>query len=201
MNLIKYIVLIILLFINFTGCTNQNELSLGKIDDKEIVKLHEKDYKEILVDKILISDTNEQMKQWLFFKTNSCIKEELSSYAYTYNNERFSTSDWFEITDENLVIEYNLRNIIKDKKDLENEELKLGGTQGNKMFRIKLPYKIIKQKDKDYRFILNNSENVELIKSISLKTNKPFEETLYNKSLEVFKIRINYLAKCMQKNN
>ena len=65
MGLIKYIIFVIIAFFIFTGCTNPNTLSVGKVEDKKTVNYKEEKYREVLFEKIkqVLLNTNYRMEK------------------------------------------------------------------------------------------------------------------------------------------
>lgn len=196
MNKLNLYGLCILFSFFSSGCTNQNNLSLGTIQDEKNVQYKENEYNEILAEKDILANSDEDMKNKLKFITQNCVKR-FWLYESIYPNERISSNAWFDITENNISIEHNVRNFIKEKSDLKNENLNLGGRHGNRIFKISLPYKFYKINDTTYKLTIYNNENIKVVESMSNITNKPYEPTIFNIDIDKFKDKINGIAKCI----
>ena len=196
MNKLNLYGLCILFSFFLSGCTNQNDLSLGTIQDEKNVQYKENEYSEILAEKDISANSEEDMKNKLKFITQNCVKR-FWIYESIYPSERISSNAWFNITENNISIEHNVRNFIKEKSDLNNESLNLGGRHGNRIFKISLPYKLYKINDTTYKLTIYNNENIKVVESMSNITNKPYEPTIFNIDINKFKDKINGIAKCI----
>lgn len=189
--------LFVMVGIFVSGCTNPNVLSIGTIQDEKNVQYRESEYAEILIEKDIAASSDEDMKKKLLFMTQECVKGYTMKSEYVYYNEKYSTNSWFEISDDKINIENNVRNIIKNKDDLKSEVLNLGGKQGNRMFKISLPYKLTKINSSTYKLTIYNNENIKVVESINNSTGKPYETTVYNFNINDFKVKINRMARCI----
>lgn len=189
--------LFVMVGIFVSGCTNPNVLSIGTIQDEKNVQYRESEYAEILIEKDIAASSDEDMKKKLLFMTQECVKGYTMKSEYVYYNEKYSTNSWFEISDDKITIENNVRNIIKNKDDLKSEVLNLGGKQGNRMFKISLPYKLTKINNSTYKLTIYNNENIKVVESINNSTGKPYESTVYNFNINDFKVKINRMARCI----
>lgn len=186
MNNIKlYLLGLIALLV--TGCTNQNSLSLGTIQEEKNIQYRENEYVEILVQKDIVGKNENDVKNKLKLLLQDSIKRVSYFRNDTLSEEKIFNSTWFEITDDNIIIESNIRNIIKNKSDINSESINLGGSYGNRMFKATLPYKIIKVNDTTFKFSVYNIENIKFVESINNATNKPYIENFDYKN---FKTRV-----------
>lgn len=190
-----YYIALFALFI--TGCANPNNFSISTLQDEKNIQYRESEYTEILIQKEINIDNFSNVKNKLRYITQECVKGNTLITDYVYINEKYSTNSWFEISDNSITIENNVRNIIKKKDDLSSEALNLGGTQGNRMFKISLPYKVSKLNDTTYKLIIYNNENINVIESINNSTGNPYESTVYNSDINDFKKQIVRMAKCI----
>lgn len=189
--------LLIGLIVLFSGCTNPNKLSVGTIQEPKNIEYKESDYKNIIVQKDILVNSDEDIKNKLKFITQNCVKRYVSINDYVYLDERYSVNYWFEITDNKITLESNIRNILKKKNDLQNEALFLGGAQGNRIFRIDLPYKLEKINDTTYKITIYNNENINVTESFNNETNKIYEPTVWNITIDRFKGTVNNIANCI----
>lgn len=181
----------------FSGCTNPNKLSVGTIQEPKNVQYKESDYKNVIVQKDILANNDKDVKNRLKFATQYCVKRYGSMNDYVYLDERYSINYWFEIADNKITLESNIRNILKKKNDLQNESLLLGGTQGNTIYRIDLPYKLEKINDTTYKVTIYNNENINVTESFNNETNKIYEPTVWNIPIDRFKDKVNYIANCI----
>lgn len=188
--------LLISLIALFTGCTNPNKLSMGIVQEPKNVQYKESDFKDIIVKNDILAN-DDDIKNKLKFITQNCVKKYASINNFVYFDERYSVNYWFEISDNNITIESNIRNILKKKNDLQNEALLLGGTQGNRIFKIDLPYKLEKVNDSTYKITIYNNENINVTESFNKETNKAYEPTVWNISIDRFKVTVNNIANCI----
>lgn len=179
----------------FTGCINPNKLSMGIVQEPKNVQYKESDFKNIIARKDILA--NDDIKNKLKFITQNCVKKYASINNFVYLDERYSVNYWFEISDNNITIESNIRNILKKKNDLQNEALLLGGTQGNRIFKIDLPYKLEKVNDSTYKITIYNNENIIVTESFNKETNKAYEPTVWNIPIDRFKVTVNNIANCI----
>ena len=196
MNKIK-LFLYIVVGIFVSGCTNPNVLSIGTIQDERNVQYRENEYLEILIEKNIAANSDEDMKKKLLFMTQECVKIYSITANYTYNNEKVSSSSWFDISNDSISIESNVRNILKDKKDINSEAINLGGGYGNRLYKIELPYKLTKINDTTYKITIFNNENIKTVESINNSTNKVYEPTVYSYDINKFKDKIIRIARCI----
>lgn len=176
MNNIKlYLLGFFALFI--TGCTNQNSLSTGTIQEEKTIQFKENEYIEILTQKDIEGNNENEATNRLKLLLQDSIKRVTFFRNDTFAEEKLISNYWFEISNNNIIIESNIRNIMKNKRDISNESIDLGGSYGNRMFKVVLPYKITKVNDKTFRITVYNSENIKFVESINNITNKPYIES------------------------
>lgn len=176
MNNIKlYLLGFFALFI--TGCTNQNSLSTGTIQEEKTIQFKENEYIEILTQKDIVGNNENEATNKLKLLLQDSIKRVTFFRNDTFAEEKLISNYWFEISNNNIIIESNIRNIMKNKRDISNESINLGGSYGNRMFKVVLSYKITKVNDKTFRITVYNSENIKFVESINNMTNKPYIES------------------------
>lgn len=198
MNNIKLYLLVVVAII-LSGCAGTNNPSLSTIQDEKSNQIRESDYKDILIQKdIALNAPKDDIKNKIRLIMQSCIKSNFIITERINYNERFSSNAWFDITDENIIIESNLRDILKVKSDINSETINLGGRYGNRMLKISLPYKITKMSDTVYKLVVHNNETIKSIESVSAETGKPFENNVYNSKINEFKDDINRTARCVR---
>ena len=191
MNKIKlYLLGIIALCI--TGCTNQNSLSLGTVQDSKNIQYKENDYVDILIQKDIAGSSESEARINLNMMLQKSAVRVNFIKNISFSNERVFDNSWFDVTNDFIIYEDNLRNILKDKRDINSQNLNLGGTYGNRMYKIVLPYKLVKVNEKTYNITIFNNENLEFVESINNSTNKPYVE---NFDVKRFKNKVNGIFK------
>lgn len=196
MNKLKlYLLFIAAIFVS--GCTNPNNPSLGTLQDEKKIQYKENEYAEILIQKDITANSEDEIRNKLKLITQGCVQKYSIIAAYTYNNERISSNSWFDISNDTITIESNVRNILKDKRDINSEAINLGGRYGNRMYKIDLPYKLSKVNENTYKITIYNNENIKTVESINNATSKVYEPTVYSYDVNKFKEKVAYIAKCI----